>query len=471
MIRRWHEDGGYRELLKLAIPLVLSTGAWSVQHFVDRMFLSWYSAEAVAASMPAGILNFACMSFFIGTASYVSTFVAQYHGARRPDRIGPVVWQGVWVGALGGLALLALIPAAGPAFRLIGHAPALQRLETVYFRVLCVGAGPAIAASAMAGFYSGLGRTGTVMWVSIAATVVNLVLDYGLVFGHWAFPRLGIAGAALATTLSGVFSLCTYSVLLLSRKYRALYHTPNWRPQPDLFRRLWRYGAPSGLQFFVDIAGFSAFVLFVGRLGTEPLAAMSIAFNINTLAFLPMIGGGIAVSVLVGQRLGENRAELAERSTLSGAHLMFLYMGAVSLLYLLWPDLFIRPFGHHANPVAFAARRRMLVVFLRFVALYSLFDTMNIVFASALKGAGDTRFVMRVVLLMSLTLLVVPTYVALELFKADIYAAWIIFSAYVILLGFMFYARFRHGKWKQMRVIEPAAAFVAAPAPEAPTGV
>ena len=90
-------EGGYRQILLIAFPLILSTGSWSLQHFVDRMFLAWYSPAALAASTPAGILNYTLMSLFIGTAGYVSTFVAQYIGAGRDERIGPTVWQGLYV--------------------------------------------------------------------------------------------------------------------------------------------------------------------------------------------------------------------------------------------------------------------------------------------------------------------------------------------------------------------------------------
>jgi MATE family multidrug resistance protein len=101
---RWKSEGGYREVLVVAIPLILSTATWSVQHFVDRMFLTWYSPEAIAAAMPAGMLNFSMVSIFMGTAGYVTTFVAQYYGARRFHRIGPALWQGVYVSLLEGLS-------------------------------------------------------------------------------------------------------------------------------------------------------------------------------------------------------------------------------------------------------------------------------------------------------------------------------------------------------------------------------
>ena len=101
MKERWSAAGGYRELLLLALPLILSTSSWSIQHFVDRMFLTWYSPEAIAASMPAGMLNFATMSIFIGTASYTSIFVAQYFGAGTHGRISASCWQGVYIAFIG----------------------------------------------------------------------------------------------------------------------------------------------------------------------------------------------------------------------------------------------------------------------------------------------------------------------------------------------------------------------------------
>lgn len=97
---RWCGKGGYRELLVTAFPLILSTGTWSLQTFIDRMFLAWYSPQAIAASMPASLLQFTIMSVFLGTCGYAGTFVAQYYGANLHSRIGKVVWQRVPRGKL-----------------------------------------------------------------------------------------------------------------------------------------------------------------------------------------------------------------------------------------------------------------------------------------------------------------------------------------------------------------------------------
>jgi len=453
--KRWTREAGYREVLVIAFPLILSTGAWSVQHFVDRMFLSWYSPEALAASMPAGILFFSLMSLFIGTASYVSTFVAQYYGAKRYHRIGPALWQGLYISLVGGFALVCLIPIAEPIFTLVGHDPLVQRHEVTYFQILCFGGFPVIASAAISGFFAGRGRPWPVMWVNTLSTGVNLILDYLLIFGAWGFPELGIKGAAIATVLAGVFSLLAYLSLISAKAHNQTYHTlKGWRPDKELLLRLLRFGLPSGVQFFLEMAGFTIFILLVGRLGTTSLAATNIAFNISTLAFMPMIGCGIAISVLVGQYLGRNRPDLAQMSVYSGFHITFIYMASIAAAYVLIPDVFVLPFAAQADPEGFREIYRLSVILLRFIAVYSIFDTMNIIFASAIKGAGDTRFVMFMIVIISSLVLAIPTYVAIVILGLGLMASWILVSVYIITLGFVFFFRFLGGKWKTMRVIE-----------------
>lgn len=453
--KRWNCEGGYRQVLSIAVPLILSTGSWSVQHFVDRMFLTWYSPEAIAAAMPAGMLNFTIMSLFLGTAGYVSTFVAQYYGAGQHKRIGSVLWQGVYIALIGGVVHLALIPAAGPIFRFAGHEPLVQQYEITYFQVLCLGATPAIASSALAGFFSGRGKAWPVMWVNVLGTAVNLVMDYALIFGRWGLPEMGIKGAAIATVISACFSLAIYLILLSHPTHEKRYYTlRGWMFERPLFMRVMYFGFPSGVQFFLDMAGFTAFIFLVGRLGTMQLAATNIAFNINNLAFMPMIGFGMAVSVLVGQYLGKNKPELAKHSVYSSFHLTFLYMASIAALYVLAPKIFIDPFASQADPASFAPIRETTIILLRFVALYSLFDALNVIFASAIKGAGDTRFVMFMIAILSPFGLIIPSYIFLVVFHAGIYTAWTIATLYISLLGLIFLFRFLGGKWKSMRVIE-----------------
>ncbi len=467
---RWRGEGGYRQLLLVAFPLILSTGSWSIQHFVDRMFLTWYSPEAVAASMPAGILNFTVLCLFIGTANFTGTFVAQYFGSGNNERVGPSVWQGLYLSVIGTAVMLLIMPFSGDIFRVIGHDTLVQRYEAEYFSVLCLGAFPVIASAALSGFFIGRGKTWPVMWVNVISTAVNLFLDYCMIFGRFGFPEWGMTGAAVASVAGAAVGFFIYTVLVFRETHDQVFHTiRGWRFDRELFSRLMHFGFPSGVQFFLDVAGFTAFILLMGRLGTVSLAATNIAFNINTLAFMPMIGIGIAVSSLVGQNVGRGRVDLAERSVYSGFHVTFIYMAAIASLYVLVPGLFIEPFARGSDPSRFKEIAGITVTLLKFVAVYSIFDTLNIIFSNAIKGAGDTRFVMRVLVGFTSMGLVLPAYLVLVVFGKGIYSGWFVATAYVCIMGIVFFLRFLGGKWKAMKVIEETHPAVPPVMTEAPT--
>jgi len=328
---------------------------------------------------------------------------------------------------------------------------------------------PLTASSAMSGLFSGLGKTKVIMWINVAATAVNLTLDYMLIFGKAGFPALGIKGAAIATVISMFFSFIVYTIIALKPAYNKSYNIlKGWRFNRNVFSSLIKFGLPSGLQFFIEISGVTFFILFIGRLGRDKLAATNIAFNISTLSFMPLIGLGIAVSVLVGQYLGREKPDLAEYSAYSGFHISIIYVLSIVFLYIFLPDLFIAPFAAGADQAEFKAIRGLAIVLLRFIAVYSVFDAMNIIFASSIKGAGDTRFVMYMIFFISIFVLIIPSYLIFYIYNLGIYAGWALITLYAIILGISFLLRFLSGKWKKMRVIDSTHIPIPTTIPESP---
>ncbi|HJP33918.1 MAG TPA: MATE family efflux transporter [Candidatus Latescibacteria bacterium] len=454
---RWSAPGGYREFLVIAFPMILSTATWSVQHFIDRVFLTWYSTDALAASLPAGMTNFVIVSLFLGTAGYVNTFVAQYVGAGRNERVGPSLWQGVYLSVISGGAGFVVALLATSIFRLVGHDAAVQAYEVPYFRILCYGIGPLILSTALSCFYSGRGRTWPVLGVSVVAMSFNVVIDYALIFGHWGAPEMGIQGAAWATNIATVLATLIYILLLSRPSYRRQFAIfSGWRLDRDLFGRLLRFGGPSGVNFMLDILAFTFFILIVGRIGRLELTATNLAFNINSLAFMPLIGAGIALSTMVGQRLGGDDPEAAAFCTWTGVHVALGYMSIMALAYTFLPDLFLMPYGVGAQGEEFVAARDLARVLLRFVAFYCVFDAAYMMFTAALKGAGDTRYVMVASVVLGMSIMVTPPLIAVEFFDASVFVVWIFICAYLATAALAFYLRFRGGKWQSMRVIEAA---------------
>jgi MATE family multidrug resistance protein len=456
--------GGSRELLTLAFPLVVSQGFMTVQVFVDTILLARHDSREMAASFPAVMWFWLPFGLLQVTAGYVATFVAQYTGAGRPQRVGPAVWQGIHFAAAAGLLFLLLIPAAPYLIALGGHTPALQALEVIYLRCLCCAALPMLVMAAVNGFFSGRGQTWTVLLIEAAGTAVNVALALVLIFGRAGFPELGIAGAGWATVAGSWASALLALGLLLRPRYRAEFDTlGGWRPDRELFGRLMRYGGPAGAQVFLDVLVFHVFVQSVGRLGEAATGATTLTVRLNMIAFLPMMGLGQAVSILVGQRLGADRPDLAERSAYTGLRWALGYMSVVASAYLLIPGVLVSIFAGDRDPEGFAAVAALVPTLLACVAIYSLADAVNVTFSFALRGAGDTRFVSLLTFALAWPIMVVPTFVLVRA-GGRLSWAWGFATAYILAMAACFALRFRSGRWKGMRVIEAPPPPAAGPA-------
>lgn len=451
---QWRGDGGGAELLRLAFPLILSNSFLTVQLFMDRVLLSKADSDAVAASMPAALLYWMMLMLPQNVAGYASVFVAQYLGADRPQRVGPATWQALYFSAAAGVAFLGIAFLADPLTRLLLHSENIQRQEAVYFRILCFAAPPALLVAAIGAFFSGRGDTWTTLLINAVAAVINVPLAYGLIYGYWGLPEMGIAGAGWATVVATTVSAILAVALFLRPRFHALHGTWNARIEPELFRRLMWFGFPNGLQWMLDILAFNFFIVMTGWISDAALTATSVAISINLLAPLPMLGIGQAVEILVGRRLGEDRPDVAERSTWTAFAMAWTWMSLVAIAYVCIPEVFIQPFANDESskwPEAAA----LVPGILRFVAVYCLFDSLTITFSFALRGAGDTRFVTVVSLGLAWSIMVGPTWLAYQN-GWGVYWAWGFASGYIIALGLAFLLRFLAGQWKSMRVIEAA---------------
>ena len=191
-----------RRIIAIAFPLVMAASGHALRLFADRVMLAHYSREAIAASMPAGLMSFCLMSLFLGTAGYTHTFVAQYIGAGKRKRAGLAIWQGLYLAAAGGVFVATCGQLAEPLFAWMGHAPAVQAQQVPYFRVLCRFSIAPMIFSTLAGFWSGRGKTRIVMVLELLTAAINIALNRILIFGALGFPRMGIVGAGVATGIS-----------------------------------------------------------------------------------------------------------------------------------------------------------------------------------------------------------------------------------------------------------------------------
>lgn len=461
------KKGNVLEALRVAMPLIIAASGHAIKLFMDRMMLAHYSGYSLAASLSAGVLVFMLMSLWLGAAGYASSFVAQYTGAGRKDRVGPAIWQGAFLGLFGGMVVACGYFFAEPLFNWLDHEPAQKADEITYFRILCPGSIPFIIHQGLLGFWNGRGKTWAVTALEVFSTGINFIFNYILIFGGhglerigisgYDFEPMGIAGAAWGTNIAGISTLCLTIFLLMRRKNREEYNTwPRKKFDYQLFKRLLSFGLPSGIHFVLDVASFSIFIQLLSGMSKEISIASSIAFSVNLIAFIPMTGLGMTAGIFVGQAVGAGRIDLAKRAVRSCLYIILAYMWAMGILFVCFPEIIcgLFPMSGIDDPAQVAHIYELAHRMLMYMALFLLFDGMFILYNMAIKGAGDTKFAMWVGVGMAWLLFAIPSYVALHFFDAEVWTLWKILVGYIIIAGFVFYARYRRGKWQRMRVIE-----------------
>jgi len=442
-------------ILRLAGPLVLSMTGVLLMQLCDGLFLSWYSADAIAAIGPASMAALVLSSVVMGAAGYTSTLTAHYYGAGEPTKIGPAVWQGIYLALASGCLGAALAPLGGIVFDLVGHAPQVCAYEKTYFSILCYGMPISLVATALSGFFSGRGSNLTLMAIQLAGLALNGVLCYALIWGRWGLPELGMAGAAWATVTAQAVISCLLAARFLRRTHRQRYATWSGRAfHPGMMRRLLRFGLPGGLRFSIEILAWTVFLFFVGRVGTTELAATSIAWRINGMAFFPIIGLSEAIRTLVGQAQGKGNPDESVRVTLQGLVLAeaWMLLAAVAFLAVPRPLYALFQTAGDGGAASFAAVADTGVVLLRFVAAYCVLDALNIVFTGMLQAVGDTRWTMWTSLIAHGVFL--AALLPCDLARLGLYAEWTVATVFVLAVAFVWLWRFLAGGWRQIRVIE-----------------
>lgn len=464
--------GGYREMWRIAMPLILSMGAYTLMQFCDRVFLSRYSSVAIQAALPGGILAHTMICLFQTIAGYSSTFTAHHHGARQPFHCIHSTIQGLWMALASWPLILLLTPLGIWLMSISGHTPEVFAAEKKYFTILMVTGILPVLNTAVGGYFMGIGQTRVNFIASLIGCLLNILLNYVMIFGHWGCPELGIAGAAYATALSAFVIFAIQMVLFLRIRDVRTYSEdrrrsmengipsidPSWprilAPDRFLLTRMLKFGTPVGFQTLLDLASFSLFVLLAGRMGDVAQAASSITLSINHLAFAPLLGFAMAASTMVGQHQGAGNPLAARKAGWTALKMGLIYMVLIGATFILFPrgyfELFSPKDASFTPDELLTIGRKMLIL----VTIWGLFDTTSLILAGALKGAGDTRFVM-IYMAINAWAVFVPGALLLTWFGFGILALWIWFTAYVCFFVVGIWIRWQRGTWQKIRLIHP----------------
>ena len=378
-----------RALLVLGLPLVGTSVAGFAIHMTDTLMLGWYGVTPLAAATIAS--SFWFITFIVGAGfgravvPLVAAAVAtgDETAARRATRMA------LWLSLGFGVLAVAILWRAEALFLAIGQTPAVAAEAQVYMRIAVWGMFPALVANVLRSYLAAQGLTAVQLWITLAAVVLNALLNYALIFGNWGAPELGIRGAAIASVaIQSVQAavLCFYADRRLPevRLFQRI-----WRADTGALATVFRLGLPIGLTALAEGGLFAASAVMMGWIGELELAAHGIALQLAGLTFMFHVGMSEAATVRAGRAYGHrDRPELARLGrTAYGLGLGFAVL--VVLVFVSVPGTLVGLFVDPAEPQR-AELIRIGVLLMLVAALFQFADAGQIIALSLLRGVQDT---------------------------------------------------------------------------------
>ena len=384
--------GHLRAALVLGLPLIGSHLAQVSIQVADTLMLGWYSIPALAAVVLGATIFFALFVTGTGIAWAVMPMVAHASAAGDHGELRRVTRMGLWLSLAFAAAIMPLMWWSQALLVALGQDPEIAAMTQAYLRIMGWGMAPALLVMVLKSYLAALERTQVVLWVTVGAAVLNVALNWVLIFGNLGAPELGLRGAAIGSVIievSALLVLVAYAGLLPELRRYTLFHRL-WRPDWPAFMRVFRLGWPIALTNLAESGLFAATAVLMGWVGTRDLAAHGIAIEITSLIFMVHLGLSNAATVRAGRALGARDVVGLRRGAAAVVTLSMGFALATMVLYLGWPEflmgLFLSP-DDPERPAVIAIGVGLLAV----AALFQLADGAQVVALGLLRGVQDTR--------------------------------------------------------------------------------
>ena len=440
------------ELLRLALPMVVSQGTFAVMIFTDRYFMSQIDPAHMAAALGGGVASFFSFCFFLGVLAYANALTAQYLGAGEREKCPRVVTQGLIMTlmSLPFLSLIALLVAG--IFEGMGHEPEMVELERTYYLILMSGVLVTLAKVCISSYFAGIGRTYVVMICDVFGLVVNVPLCYAMAFGKFGFPELGIVGAGISTVVSTVLAFLLFLGFYFHKRHRDEFGVLRaFVLDTKILRRYWRLGFPSGLEMFLNVAAFNLFLLMFQSYGIAEGASAAIVFNWDILSFVPMIGLNLGVISLVGRFVGARNMERVNEVMTAAFTLGLSYSAMLAVIYITWRYPLVEVFAPPSGD--FSAIRELSAFMMIGLSTYVMADAVILVSGGILRGAGDTRWLMIASVSLHWAMLVAQFFI-IRVFKFSPGVSWVAFCILVFSIALVYALRLRSPQWRAPEALE-----------------
>lgn len=437
-----------RTILELAWPAILGNLFQTIVSMVDLVMVGRLGAVAVASVGLGGqmlwFLNALIVAVTVGTTALVARFI----GAKKKKDAEHVLVQSLVLVLPISFALTGFWYIAAEKFLLlIGASHEVAELGSTYIRIVFLSTPCIFLIFNSEGALRGAGDTKTPMKVGATMNLINVVLNYALIFGKFGFPALGVKGAGIATATAFVWASLTYVIIFFSGRFvLTIPRKDGFSFDMGTIKRILRIGIPTGIQRITMSGSMIFYVSIIAGFGTTALAAHQIGLRVESLSYMPGFGFAVAATTLVGQNLGAKNPQKAEESGWEAAKLCATFMGIMGLFMILFPKPMAHLFVSDTEVIDLAAW------YLRIVAISEPPLALIFTLAGGLRGAGETRSPLYISVF-GLWIFRIPLAYFLGVFLGwGAVGAWTAMTIDTFVRGGLYVYQFRKGKWKEVRV-------------------
>ena len=431
----------------IAWPVVVASMLDAMEGLVDISMVGQLGPAAISAVGFSRQILFVTMVMAISVSTGSRTLVAQFYGAGRHGDLSHTAQQAIVMGILlsGGLALLGST-IARPALVLLGAQEDVLVHAVPFMRVYFAGIVFMMPNYIIGGIFGGAGDTRTPLKISCLIICLKIPLTYGLIFGAWGLPQLGVTGAALGSIVSRAVG-CIVGISILTSGRSRVHMRWNWRLpiNRDIIGRMMRIGVPSGVQGFFRNGARILIYRVVGWTSrpTAATAALTIGLQMRMIGIMPALAFSVAGTALVGQRLGARQIREAERFASNTIRLGMTFITVCAVLICVFAREIVDLFTNSSAVI------EMGYIMLLYFTVAQVFSALSIVAGGVLAGGGETRPLLYYTIVAQWLVMLPLSYVLAFLLNLDVMGIWIAWFIGGAAQGVLAWARYRKGAWKQ----------------------
>lgn len=434
-----------KAIFKLALPAMLEFGLMMLVQMIDMIQVGSLGPWAIAATGLAAQPTMLIFSVFSALVVGTTALVARAAGAGNRDYACRVTRQSFIIVLIMGIIITAIgIPASGYIIKLMGADVDTIEPGTIYMKIIIAGTIFTVGNMVLAASLRGVGDMVTPMISNIVANIINIFMNWVLINGKLGFPRLEVAGAAIATSFSRLIAFAiTLHAVYARDKYIHISIHDSYRFEPDIIKSVLNIGIPAAVEQLIMRGGALLFARLIAGFGTIMFAAHQIAINIDGLGIVPAMAFQMAATTLVGQGIGAQKPELSEEAARQSTIISTIMMSLIGVIYFFLGKYAIGIFTKDAQVVALGRNALKILAFSQpFTAIY-------FVMAGALRGAGDTKYAMYASAIGMWAVRLGIGYILADLLNMALAGAWIAVTIDMAVRMILVLKRFSSGVFKE----------------------